>query len=231
MLYKMFDLCVEICELIPQTASRLLEYKASDDILPDIKISITLDELQAEKEKDPKKSDSYCEMVCIFRHIAEEIVDFNGIFVHSAVVKKDDKGFMFLGRSGAGKSTHVIGWLKTFVDAKVINGDKPILRFFDDCIYAYGSPWCGIEGLNKNERVRLYSGAFVEKATKNSIYPISDKEVFSKMLNQTVVPLNPQKRIRHFEFLDKLIKSIPFYILECDISKEAVITAYEKMGE
>lgn len=231
MLYKLFDLYVEICELIPQTLIRLSEYKCTDNVLPEISISVTQEELLKEKENDFQKSDSYCEMVCIFRHITEEIVDFNGIFVHSSVVKMDDKGFMFLGRSGAGKSTHSIGWLKTFKDAEVINGDKPILRFFDDGIYAYGSPWCGIEGLHKNTKVKLHSAAFVEKAKENKIYSVGDKEVFSKMLNQTVVPKTPKRRIKHFELLDRLIKELPFYVLECDVSKEAVLTAYEKMGE
>ena len=229
MLYKLFDLYIEICENQPQTRLKLKDYEANVSAEPDIVIAITDEEISVEKQKDPQKSDYYCEMVCIFRHITEEITDFDGIFIHSAVVKKGDEGYFFLGRSGSGKSTHTIGWLKTFSDAEVINGDKPILRFFDDGIYAYGSPWCGIEGFCKNEKVKLLSGAFIEKALTNKIYEIDSKEVFQRLLKQSVAPKDAKRRVKYFEFLDKIIKQLPFYVLECDISKEAVLTAYDKM--
>ena len=137
---------------------------------------------------------------------------------------------MFTGISGAGKSTHAKGWLNYFGNsAKIVNGDKPIFRFRKDGIWAYGSPWCGTEGYLVNTSVRLSAACFIQKALKNRIVPMNNNEVFKCLLNQTVIPKKPERKIRYFELMDRLIKEIPFYTLECDISDEAVITAYNKM--
>ena len=231
MLYRLFDLYIEIEERCPQTRIRLSDYISKEKENADMAIKITDSEMAAERLRDDKKDNSYLEMICILRHITEEITDFDGMFLHAAVVEKDGCGYILTGRSGAGKSTLAAGWLKHFGDsAEIINGDKPILRFNDSGIYAYGSPWCGAEGFSVNASVRLEAACFVEKALKNKIMPMERQEVFKRLLNQTVIPKKPERKIKHFELLDRLIKEIPFYTLECDISDEAVITAYRGMA-
>ena len=230
MLYRLFDLNIEIDEKFPQTRIRLSEYISKEKENADMIIRITDREILAEREKDSENDNCYLEMICIFRHIIEEITDFDGMFLHSAVVEKDNCGYMFTGISGAGKSTHAKGWLNYFGNsAKIVNGDKPILRFRKDGIWAYGSPWCGTEGYQVNTSVRLSAACFIQKALKNRIVPMNNNEVFKCLLNQTVIPKKPERKIRYFELMDILIKEIPFYTLECDISDEAVITAYNKM--
>lgn len=232
MLYRLFDLYIEIEERFPETKTRIFDYLANCDEKSDFKIKITDEEIEKERNNDSEKSNSYLEMVCILRHIAEKIPDYNGMFIHAAVVEKDGCGYLLTGKSGAGKSTQAAGWVDYFgKHASIINGDKPMLRFMPDGIYAYGSPWCGVEGFSKNTSVRLKSACFIEKSSENKIELMQSQEVFKRLLNQTIIPQKADRRIKHFELLDRLIKEIPFYMLECTISKEAVITAYEKMSK
>lgn len=229
MLYRLFDLNIMINERYPETEYALREYLSGGSGEADMLIRITDSEIAEERNRDRVNSDAYLEMICIFRHITEEIPDFDGMFVHSAVLDADGNGYMLTGKSGAGKSTLAIGWLKYMKNVKVINGDKPILRFFPDGIYAYGSPWCGTQGLNVNGKVKLSSGGFVVQSERNFAVPLNSNEVFKRLLNQTVIPRSAERRLKHFELLDRLIKEIPFCEINCDISQNAVEMSYSAM--
>ena len=68
--------------------------------------------------------------------------------MHAAVVVKETDGehlgYLFLGHSGTGKSTHARQWLQAFPDAWLLNDDNPILRIMDNGeVHVYGSPWSG----------------------------------------------------------------------------------------
>lgn len=62
---------------------------------------------------------------------------------HSSVVSYDGKAYMFLGKSGTGKSTHSSLWLKYIEGTELVNDDNPIVRVEDGKAVVYGSPWSG----------------------------------------------------------------------------------------
>jgi len=62
---------------------------------------------------------------------------------HSSVVSYAGYGYMFLGKSGTGKSTHSSLWLKHIDGTELINDDNPVVRRMPDGFYVFGSPWSG----------------------------------------------------------------------------------------
>lgn len=62
---------------------------------------------------------------------------------HSSVVSYQGKAYMFLGRSGTGKSTHSQLWLKHIDGTELVNDDNPVVRIIDGEARVYGSPWSG----------------------------------------------------------------------------------------
>lgn len=62
---------------------------------------------------------------------------------HSSVVSYQGKAYMFLGRSGTGKSTHSQLWLKHIEGTELVNDDNPVVRIIDGEARVYGSPWSG----------------------------------------------------------------------------------------
>lgn len=231
MLYKLFDLYYDIEFLNEQTKNFLSDYLTDDNRTPCEAIKITPEEISDELKNDTAHSEAYCEFICIFRHLCASVMKHNGLFVHSAVISMDGCGYMFSGRSGAGKSTHISEWVKHFgADrVKIINGDKPVIRFFDDGIYAYGSPWHGIEGWSINSKVKLKSVCFIKQASENRIRRMKAPEILYRLINQTVIPKASGDKLTYFGLLDKFISGLDFYELECDISAEAVETAYNAM--
>ena len=98
---------------------------------------------------------------------------FNTLLFHSAVVNYHGKGYMFLGKSGTGKSTHARLWLKYNEGSELLNDDNPVVRFFEDAPkpYArvYGSPWSGKTPCYKNEDYPLGGFVLLDQAPFNEI--------------------------------------------------------------
>lgn len=231
MLYKLFDLYYWIDCNYDFSKERLEPYRTDDNEKPTETIKIAKEEIDHELVHDTAHDEAYHEFVCIFRHITASILKYDGLFVHSAVISMDNDGYMFSGRSGVGKSTHINEWVKHFGKDRVtvINGDKPIIRFFDDGVYAYGNPWHGVEGWSHNSKVKLKSVCFIKQSTENRIRKLKSPEILKELINQTVIPIDIENKLKYFELLDKFVKLLDFYELECDISKDAVITAYNTM--
>lgn len=230
MLYKMFDLYLEIQLKYECNYIFLKEYRTDNVVMPQICITTTDDEILNELKIDSEHSLEYHERVVVFRKIADAIIDFNGFFVHSSVVSLDNCGYMFTGKSGAGKTTHSKLWTAYFGErAKIINDDKPIIRIFDDKLIAYGNPWCGSVGMSLNEKVDLDSVCFIKQAVENKIRKLSNKESFSFLLNQVVIPKDAKNKLKLFDMLDIFISKLSFYELECDVSTDAVILAYNTL--
>ncbi len=178
-----------------------------------------------------KVTEAYAEGVCVYRNICRRLPhDFGAFLFHSAVIEYEGKGYAFAARSGTGKSTHISLWQKRFGDGvKVVNGDKPIMRFDGDTLYAYGTPWCGKEGLSLNTSTPLNAICFIERAEKNSIRRIEPEESVMRIFHQILTPDDLQTVDSLFPLLDKTLRLIPCYVLGCNISVEAAEVAYNGM--
>ena len=66
------------------------------------------------------------------------------VLFHAAAVSLDGKGYMFLGKSGTGKSTHARLWLNNISGTELMNDDNPAVRTkADGTAVVYGTPWSG----------------------------------------------------------------------------------------
>lgn len=159
------------------------------------------------------------------------LIDFNGLMLHSSAVALDGKAYLFSGPCGRGKSTHTRLYKEVWgEDAKIFNDDKPALRRLDDRWYAYGTPWCGKDGININMKVPLAGICFLEKGDKNEIHRLSEKEAVTKILSQTLHKIgNPAKLGLLLDHIDKLVKEIPVYQLTNKPEPEAAMLSYETM--
>lgn len=193
-----------------------------------------------EEEIEKEKNDSQVEMTrggyeatVILRKIGHEILKFNGILIHSSVICLNNEAYGFLAPSGTGKSTHTRLWIKYFKekgqDIYFVNGDKPIYRYFDDKLFVCGHPWAGKEGYNTNCIVPVKGLCFLERGLTNSIRRLSIQEVVKKIFSQILMPSDMEETELFFEILNRVIKDVPFYLLKCNISEEAVEICYRGM--
>lgn len=95
----------------------------------------------------------------------------NTLLMHASVIAHNGKGYLFLGKSGTGKSTHTSLWLKNIKDCHLLNDDNPVVHVDSNSkqVTVYGSPWSGKTPCYRNEHMPV--GAFVrlEQAPQNEI--------------------------------------------------------------
>ena len=110
-------------------------------------------------------------------HFYGQLLNFNGLMLHSSAVAMNGNAYLFSGPCGRGKSTHTRLWQSAFGEAaSVFNDDKPALRRLDTGWFAYGTPWCGKDGINKNEKWPLAGICFLKKAEHNRIRQLTPEE-------------------------------------------------------
>lgn len=212
-----------------------VENQCSDYIIPDeifdFEVSVTEDDIENERSvNDPDMTTGYFESVCLYREIASRLPDHNALLFHCAALEYRGGAYCFTAKSGTGKTTHMKLWRRTFgEDVKIVNGDKPILRFSEDAITVCGTPWCGKENLQRNVCVPLKSICFIKQAPVNGIRKLSAHEALNKLLHQLYFPKERTAAEKTVELLGRLLSSIPIWELECDISEEAAIMSYNAM--
>ena len=151
--------------------------------------------------------------------------------LHSSAIVVDGYAYLFSADSGTGKSTHTELWLKHFGNrAYIINDDKPALRCIEGQWYVYGTPWSGKHDISKNIQVKLGGIVFLERSEENWINDISPKEAFALFFRQTVRQLKTEEKMDlALKNVENVLVSNPIYRMGCNISDEAVVTAYEKI--
>lgn len=149
--------------------------------------------------------------------------------MHAAVVVKKEargdeaKGYLFLGHSGTGKSTHARQWLAAFEDAWLLNDDNPILRVMDNGdVYVYGSPWSGKTPCYKNESALVGGIVKLSQAPENKIQTISLPQAYAYMLSSASgLKMEQTMADNMFETIKHIITHIPCYHLACLPNEEA----------
>ena len=101
---------------------------------------------------------------------------------HSAVVEHDGYGYMFLGKSGTGKSTHARLWLENIANTTLLNDDNPVVRVLPEGIRVYGSPWSGKTPCYKDESYPLGGIVLLEQAPFNKIRVLRGIESYAAIL-------------------------------------------------
>lgn len=226
----------EICTLKIQINNRFEKIRRlSEDYIipqvttPDLVLEATPEETASEMRLYPDFPEDYHEAVVLFRKLSSSALSFGAFFLHSAAVSLDGAAYLFTGKSGVGKSTHARLWGEVYPRSFIINGDKPLIRRSDKGFYVYGTPWCGKEMEQKNTSAPIKGVCFIEQAQKNSIIRLSPSQVIGKIFNQTVYQKEPLKNEQLLKLLDGFIADIPFFLLKCDVSHEAVRLSHDTM--
>ena len=74
---------------------------------------------------------------------SQAILYHDAVAVHASAVYYDGHAYLFMGKSGTGKSTHASLWMKHISGSALLNDDNPTLRLTENGIRAYGTPWSG----------------------------------------------------------------------------------------
>ena len=151
--------------------------------------------------------------------------------MHAAVVVRGEeaKGYLFLGHSGTGKSTHARMWLQAFPDAWLLNDDNPILRVMDNGeVRVYGSPWSGKTPCYKNQYVRVGGIVKLSQAPHNKLRKLSLPEAYAYILSSASgLKVESKMTDSMHETIKHVVTHVGCYHLDCLPNTEAAEVCWE----
>ena len=228
---KLADIAIAMDNRYPDLAWLCAGYETDEEAK--IHISVTDEELEKERRAQTYAfSPGYLETVCMYRKLALEMLKHDVFIMHASVLEVDGEGYAFLAPSGTGKTTQTRLWLEYFGDrARVVNGDKPLIRVEQDGegwkFIAYGTPWNGKEGMGCNASVKLKALYMLERAPEPECVPAPEAYSIDRLFRQMLMPEKQEQMEMLLSMADRLIESLPVYILRCNMKTESVIAAYE----
>lgn len=167
--------------------------------------------------------DKYAENVVLYRKIAEKLPEYNALVFHGAVLEYDGIAYAVTAHSGVGKTTHTRLWLKEFEGkARILNGDKPILRVIDGVVYAASTPWRGKEGYGYNGMRKLGGIGFLSRGAVNRSRTTNPDDAVMKFMNQIYLSKTDVLSLtRSMRVCNALLSGVPLYEFECNMDPDA----------
>jgi hypothetical protein len=146
-----------------------------------------------------------------------------GVELHAlGLADQDGAGYLFLGHSGAGKSTTARLWMSQ-PGVRMLSDDRIILRKRGEKVWMYGTPWHGDAGVASPISVPLSAIYLLEQSPANQVLPLPAGKAAAELFARAFVPhyLKPGLQFT-LRFLDELTSSIPCAIFRFAPTENAV---------
>ena len=230
--YRIADKKIKINSLF-ENVHALCEAYVYDGSDYDFEVVITEDDIAFERTRSEHGAishDPYLEELAVYRKISDKMPEFGTFLIHGSCVSVDGKGYLFIARSGVGKSTHSKNWMDLFDGrAVMVNDDKPLVHADENGVTIYGTPYNGKHRLGSNISVPLKALCILTRDETNHIEKITKQQAYATLLQQTYRPADPLQLTKTMSLLDRLSDRVKLYLLGCNMDIEAAKISYEGM--
>lgn len=135
-----------------------------------------------------------------------------GVELHACgLVRGDAESFLFVGHSGAGKSTTTRLW-KRHVPVEVLSDDRIIVRKKNDQFLMHGTPWHGEAAYASPGQAPIRRIFLLEHGTGNRIERLSRSAAVGELLARSFVPFYQHRLVNPtLALLEEIVESVPCY--------------------
>jgi hypothetical protein len=153
-----------------------------------------------------------------------------GVEVHAVGISDaEGRGHLFLGHSGAGKSTTARLWLDR-PGVRILSDDRIILRAHAGQIWMYGTPWHGDAGIASPDSAPLSGIYLLEHGNSNERQLLPSGRAAAELFTRTFVTHHSAEGIRFtLEFLDRVAREVPCSIFKF-VPDESAVEAICRAG-
>ena len=209
---------------------------------PDFSVAVSTEDLifeQAKLDQEAQEegfrrrifTDPFLERAAIQRAFAEYLFDRDTLLLHSSAIMLDGRAYLFVAKSGTGKSTHTRLWCQAFGDrAVMINDDKPFVRLSSAGVEVFGSPWSGKHGLDANLSAPLAGICLLERGAEDHIQPIDPQQALPMLRKQAYLPQDPEKTAYFHRMTLQLAEMVPLWRMTCTKDPQAAYVAHNAMS-
>jgi hypothetical protein len=135
-----------------------------------------------------------------------------GVEVHGCgLLDREAGGHLFLGHSGAGKSTTARLWERLRAP-EILSDDRIILRRHGGELWMYGTPWHGEAAFASPARAKVRRIYILEHGTENRFSALTRWGAAAEVFARSFPPFHsPFGLERTVEFLQRALESVPCY--------------------
>lgn len=136
-----------------------------------------------------------------------------GIEVHGCgLVDSESGGHLFLGHSGAGKSTTTRLW-RSLRQAHILSDDRIILHGQANKIWMYGTPWHGDAGFASPAMANVNRIFVLEHGDRNEILALSQAQAVAELFARCFPPFYSHGSLDYtLSFLHHITDLVPCYL-------------------
>lgn len=150
---------------------------------------------------------------------------------HASVIVRNGKAYLFLAKSGTGKSTHSTLWLKHVPGCHLLNDDNPVVAVRDGRVIVYGSPWSGKTPCYRNLQYEVGGLVNITRDTRNHIERMGVVSAFASLLPScSGVKWDVRLYRAQGDALSAVIAKVPVYVLGCRPDREAAEVCSKGVG-
>jgi ABC-type glutathione transport system ATPase component len=134
------------------------------------------------------------------------------LVIHASMAIVDGEALVFVGHSGAGKST--IARIAEMAGARIPTDDRTILTFEDGSVRAWGSPWYGSLVRKTPEGAPVRHVFLLQQAKADRIDPLPPAQAVKELFARLVQPrLDAGEVESALARLEELVQTVPVSIL------------------
>jgi hypothetical protein len=149
-----------------------------------------------------------------------------GAIVHASVAVFEGRGHLFVGHSGAGKST--IAELAEQAGATIPTDDRVVLTATDDGIMAWGTPWHGSFKRKSRDGALLASLSLLVQDTVDRLEPISPARTVKELFVRTVQSRVTDREVHNtLDTLERVAHAVPCFELRFRPTVDAVRLVFD----
>ncbi len=156
--------------------------------------------------------------------LSSKLLQRNAVVLHCSYVERDGEAVLFVGQSGAGKSTQAALWEQSG-RGRTINGDRALLKLVDGRWYAYGYPCCGSSSICLNETMPIKAIVLLQKGEVNQVIstPLASR-LRAMYLGIQVYPWERRETERAYALASQIAAQVPILTLSATPDLLAVST-------
>ena len=157
---------------------------------------------------------------------------YDTMMVHASVIAHGGQGYMFLGKSGTGKSTHSRLWLNHIEDTELLNDDNPVVRVHGDEVIVDVTPWSGKTPCSTNSQVPVKAVVRLSQAPYNKIARLSPLNSFASLMPScSCKRWDSEAMVMLHKAVEKTISLVPCYHLECLPDEAAAVLCHSTVSK
>lgn len=150
------------------------------------------------------------------------VLSEGGVVLHASYILHNGRAILFTAPSGTGKSTQADLWRK-LRDARIINGDRAVIRAVDGQAVACGIPFAGSSEYCENVTAPLAAIVYLAQAPETKISRLTGFRAFRRVWEGCSVNTWNRSDVEAATgIVESVISRVPVFYLPCTPDETAV---------